>query len=320
MTSADVSVSMWQEIMGTPDNAVFWLKLICIIGFIYDLWLVAVDVRKKFADPSFSDELAKQKKHFWWNAMVGFVANFFDTLGIGSFAPSTAMYKMRGSVDDINIPGTLNAGDAFPVLAEAFLFFGFVNMDPLTLILMLVAATLGAWFGAGIVTSWNRTKVRYGMGIGLLILGCIMLSQKLGVGPFGMTGEAMGLTGVKLVIAVVVNCFLGALMNLGVGLYAPCMALCVVLGMHVGTAFPAMMGSCAYLMAFGNTPVFIKKSRYDVIGVITNGIFGCLGVLVAYFIVKSLPLAVLLWIVICVVFLTSALFLRDALKDSAAKA
>lgn len=310
----------WQEIMGSPDNAVFWLKLICIIGFVYDLWLVAVDTRKKFADPAFAPELAAQKKHFWWNSFVGFIANFFDTLGIGSFAPSTAMYKFRKSVDDINIPGTLNVGDAFPVLAEAFLFFGFVEMDALTLILMLVAATLGAWFGAGIVTSWDRTKVRWGMGIGLFILGIVMLCRQLGVGPFGTTGEAMGLTGGKLIAAVVINGFLGALMNIGVGLYAPCMALCLVLGMHPGTAFPAMMGSCAYLMAFGNTPVFVKKSRYDVIGVLTNGIFGCLGVLAAYYIVKSMPLETLIYVVVCVVFITSLMFFRDAIRDSRAKA
>ena len=308
-----------KEVMGDPGNAVFWMKLLCVIGFIFCVWIVGRDVKKKFAAPEFAAELAKQKKHFWWNSMVGFVANFFDTLGIGSFAPSTAMYKMKGSVDDINIPGTLNVGDTFPVLVEAFLFFGFVDMDPLTLILMLVAATAGAWLGADIVTKLDRTKVRWAMGIGLFILGIVMACRQFGVGPFGVNGEAMGVSGVKLVIAVVVNFILGALMNIGVGLYAPCMALCAVLGMHVGTAFPAMMGSCAYLMAFGNTPVFVKASRYDVIGVLTNGIFGCIGVYVAYYLVKSLPLTVLLYVVICVVFITSLMFFRDAIKDSMAK-
>ena len=309
-----------KELMGDPGNAVFWMKLLCVVGFIFCVWLVGRDTKKKFADPSFAGELAHQKKFFLWNSFVGFIANFFDTLGIGSFAPSTAMYKFAKSVDDINIPGTLNVGDTFPVLVEAFLFFGFVEMDTTTLVTMLVAATAGAWLGADIVTKLNRTMVRWCMGIGLFILGIVMACKQFGVGPFGITGTELGLTGTKLIIAIVANFILGALMNISVGLYAPCMALCAVLGMDIRVAFPVMMGSCAYLMAFGNTPVFVKRSRYDVIGVITNGIFGCIGVYCAYYFVKSLPLTVLLYVVICVVFLTSLMFFRDAIRDSKAKA
>ena len=187
-------------------------------------------------------------------------------------------------------------------------------MDTLTLALMLVAATVGAFVGADIVTKWNVRMVRYGMGIGLLILGVIMAMKAAQIGPFGITGAAVGLRGVKLVAAVVINFFLGALMNLGVGLYAPCMALCAILGMNVQVAFPVMMGSCAYLMAFGNTPKFISASRYDVYGVITQGIFGVIGVTIAYVFVKNLPLTVLTWLVICVVLFTSFLFFKDAVK------
>ena len=37
---------------------------------------------------------------------VGFVTNFFDTLGIGSFATTTTAYKVLRLVPDEQIPGT----------------------------------------------------------------------------------------------------------------------------------------------------------------------------------------------------------------------
>ncbi len=290
------------------------MKGLCVVGLILNIALVASKVKKNRATEEGEAQWQAQKKFFAWNAMVGFVANFFDTLGIGSYAPSSAMLKLRGSVDDINIPGTLNVGDTTPVLLEAFLFFGFVDLDPLTLVSMLIAAVLGAFVGAGIVTKWNLYHVRIGMGVGLCVLGIVMVCKQVGVGPFGIVGTATGLTGGKLVIGVVVNFFLGALMNVAVGLYAPCMALISALGMSIKAAFPIMMGSCAYLMAFGNGPKFIKENRFDMVATICQMLFGAIGVLCAYFIVKSLPITVLLWVVVCVVFFTSFMFFKDAKK------
>lgn len=260
----------------------------------------------------------KQVKHNKWNFMVGVVANFFDTLGIGSFAGSSAAFKFGKSVDDILIPGTLNVGDTVPVCAEAFLFFGFVEMDLLTLVSMIVASVLGANLMAGVVSKFDRKKVRYAMFVGLFILGSVMLCKVLGVGPFGVVGEELGLRGVKLVIIVACNFVLGALMSVGVGLYAPCMALCALMGLNVGCAFPAMMGSCAFLMAFGNGPKFIKEGRYDMAASWMQAIGGVVGVAIAYLFVKSIPLKVLTIIVVCVVYITSFMFLHDAVKKGSA--
>lgn len=112
------------------------------------------------------------------------VPNFFDALGIGAFAPQSALIKLRKSCDDINIPGTINVGNTPAVLLEAILFFGLVSIDPVTLISMLIAATLGSLIGAKIVTRWNRTAVRYGMGIALIGLGLIMACKQAEIGPF----------------------------------------------------------------------------------------------------------------------------------------
>lgn len=264
------------------------------------------------------EQWQEQKKHMIPTAITGFVANFLDTLGIGSFAPSSAAFKLTRSVDDVLVPGTLNVGDTVPVCVEAFLFFGFVEMDVITLVLMLVASVAGSILMASIVSKFDRKKVRYTLFIGLFILATVILMKVLGVGPFGTVGTELGLSGIKLVIAVVGNFIFGALMSIGVGLYAPCMAMVLALGMDAGCAFPAMMGSCAYLMAFGNGPKFIKEGRYDMVASWTQAIFGALGVYVAYAFVKSLPLDVLTKIIVAIVYLTAFLYLRDAIKKGSA--
>ncbi len=304
------------------------LKAISLAGVALMVVLMALKQKKLMADSTpdpvtgltFAETWAqgKQPKNIVATSIIGFVANFFDTLGIGSFAPSTTAFKLTKSVDDVNIPGTLNVGDTVPVCVEAFLFFGFVDMDILTLASMIIASVIGAYVMADIVSKFNRKKVRYAMFVAMFILATIMLCKLLGVGPFGSVGTELGLRGVKLVIAIVVNFVLGALMSIGVGLYAPCMALCVLLGLDTSCAFPAMMGSCAFLMAFGNGPKFVSAGRYDPVACWTQAIFGAIGVFCAYYIVKSLPLTTLTYVVVAVCYITSFLFLRDAIKKGEA--
>lgn len=258
------------------------------------------------------------KKHWIVTTIIGFVANFLDTLGIGSFAPSSAAFKMTKSVDDSLVPGTLNVGDTIPVCVEAFLFFDIVDMDILTLILMLVAAVLGSLVSASIVTKFDRKKVRYTLFVGLFLLATVILLKVFNVPPFGTVGTALGLRGIKLVIAVVGNFILGALMSIGVGLYAPCMAMVLALGMNSTCAFPAMMGSCAFLMAFGNGPKFIKEAKIDIVATWTQAIGGTIGVFVAFYLVKSMPIDVLTKVIVVVVYFTAFLYLKDAIKKGSA--
>ena len=258
------------------------------------------------------------KKKAIYTFIVGFVANFLDTLGIGSFAPSSAAFKLGKAVDDTLVPGTLNVGDTIPVCVEAFLFFGFVDMDILTLVLMLVASVLGSILMAGIVSKFDRKKVRYALFVGLFLLATVILLKVFSVGPFGTTGTELGLRGGKLVIAVVGNFIFGALMSIGVGLYAPCMAMVLALGMDAGCAFPAMMGSCAFLMAFGNGPKFIQEGRFDPVASWTQAIGGTIGVFVAYLFVSSIPLATLTKVIVVIVYITAFLYLKDAIKKGSA--
>ncbi|WP_422487341.1 TSUP family transporter [Gudongella sp. DL1XJH-153] len=244
---------------------------------------------------------------------VGFVTNFFDTLGIGSFAPTTAWYKGAKLVQDRIIPGTLNVGHTLPVVVMSFIFIQRVEVEPLTLTLMLVAAVAGAFLGADVVSGLSERKVQFGMGIALFITAIFMLLGMFNLMPSG--GEAVGLSGTKLVIAVAVNFILGALMTLGIGLYAPCMALIYALGMSPLVAFPIMMGSCAYLMPTASVK-FIKNKAFDKKAALGLAIGGVPAVFVAAYLVTSLPMAVLRWLVVAVILYTAVTMLKSGMESA----
>ena len=247
---------------------------------------------------------------------VGFVTNFFDTLGIGSFAPTTSFYKFTKMVDDRVIPGTLNVGHCLPVITQALIFITVVEVAPFTLIGMMIASTLGAVLGAGVVCRLPVNKIRIGLGAALLVVAIAMLAGVLNIMPSG--GDAFGLTGWKLIVALAVIFVFGALQTIGIGLYAPCMALVYALGMNPRAAFPIMMGSCALLMPWASLK-FIKEASYDPKAALNLTGLGIVGVLIAAYIVKSLPLTILKWVVVVVIIYTSVMMFRSVKKRETAK-
>jgi len=240
---------------------------------------------------------------------IGFIGNFFDTLGIGSFAPQTALLKFTKQTEDRLIPGTLNVSNTIPVLIQAVIFIKIVEVEAITLIAMLISATIGAVLGAGIVSKLSVRKIQLTMGFALLVTAFFMFSGQMEWIQGG--GEAIGLTSWKLAIAIVANFILGAFMTAGIGLYAPCMALIYGLGMSPLVAFPIMMGSCAFLMPPASAK-FIKEGAYNRKASIAMIIPGAIAVLIAAFLVKSLPLDTLRWVVIAVILYTSFVMLRSA--------
>jgi uncharacterized membrane protein YfcA len=248
---------------------------------------------------------------------IGAVTNFFDTLGIGSFATTTAIFRLRRLVPDRIIPGTLNAGHTLPTIVQAFIYTSVIPVDVVTLFSMITAAVLGAWLGAGVVAAWPKRKVQVGMGAALLAAAMFMLMKQFSLFPLG--SEQIGVHGVKLAVAVGGNFLLGALMTLGIGLYAPCMILVSLLGMSERTAFPIMMGSCAFLMPVGSLR-FIRERCYSLPSALGLALGGIPGVLVAAYIVKSLDLGTVRWLVIAVVLYTAITMLISASSEKAAAA
>lgn len=178
---------------------------------------------------------------------------------------------------------------------------------------MLFAAAAGAVVGSGIVCKWNLKTVRYALAAGLIILAAVMICKNAGVGPFGAQGTALELHGIKLIVGIACNFILGALMMIGVGLYAPCMAVIGALGMSIGAALPIMMGSCAFLMN-ASCFKFIKEGKYDRNATIMLSIFGCIGVFIAYKLTCMLSMHTLTYLVCIVMIITAATFYRDARK------
>jgi uncharacterized membrane protein YfcA len=235
-------------------------------------------------------------------AAIGFVTAFFDTLGIGSFATTTTVYKLRNMVPVKLIPGTLNVGHTLSTIAQAFIYTQIVPVESRTLVLMIVAAVAGSWLGAGVVVRWRRRKIQIGMGLALLAAAALMLMTALQLFPVG--GDTLGLTGVRLGVGLAGNFVLGVLMMLGIGLYAPCMILVYLLGMAPTAAFPIMMGSCAFLMPISSVR-FVKTRTYHAQAALGLALGGLPAALIAALIVKSLPLGAVRWLVVFVVIYTS---------------
>src|SRR5215210_7627140 len=243
---------------------------------------------------------------------IGFVTNFFDTLGIGSFAPTTALFRMWRLVPVERIPGTLNVGNSLPAIVQAFIYIVIIEVDALTLIVLIAASSLGAWLGAGVVAGWPRRRIQIGMGLALLAASALLTATNLQLLPGG--GAAVTLRGAPLMLATLGNFVLGALMTLGIGLYAPCLIMLSLFGMNPKAAFPIMMGSCAFLMPIASIR-FIREGAYSPRPALGLAIAGVPAVLLAAFVVKSLPLTTLRWLITAVVLYTAVTMLWAAMRE-----
>src|SRR5262245_28181095 len=269
------------------------------------LW--AVEARRRRARGGAAPDLTRTG--------IGFVTNFFDTLGIGSFATTTTLFRLLRLVPDEHIPGTLNVGHTWPTIFQGLIYITIVEVDFRTLVLLIAAAVIGSWLGASVVAAWPRRNIQIGMGVALLVAAGLMVMSALGLAV--PAGTALGLMGTKLQLGIGINFLLGALMTLGIGLYAPCLILISLLGMDPKAAFPIMMGSCAFLMPVCSVK-FIRKEKYDLRAALGLAIGGVPAVLIAALIVKSLPIQYVRWLVVFVVVYTSMTMLRSAATEAAA--
>jgi uncharacterized membrane protein YfcA len=239
---------------------------------------------------------------------LGLVFAFFDALGIGSFAPTTAALKFQGKIADDLIPGTLNIGLNLSAMLEMIIFVTVIVIDPVLLMSTILSAALGAWVGAGIVNRMPKSAIQLAMGTALLIAGCVFIATNLKLLPGG--GVAYTLEGWRLMLAVGVNFVLGALMSVGIGLYAPCMIVVTLLGLHPLAAFPIMMGACALVQPTAGLQ-FFRSGRFAFGTSIALTITSIPGVLLAAFVVKQLPLKALRWLVVLVVIYAAVTMLRS---------
>jgi len=247
----------------------------------------------------------------WADGVIGYVTNFLDTLGIGSYAQITALFKLRGRPADELIPGTLNVGSSVPSFLGSLLFFAAVAVEPVLLASMVISSGVGAWVGAGLVSRMPRRSIQMFMGVALLIAAGFFAMTVLGVLP--PSGTAMGLSGWRFAVAVLANFVFGALMCIGIGNYAPSMVLLGLLGMHPIAAYPIMIGSDGVLIPVAALG-FLRSGRFAhgcALG-ITFG--GFLGTLCAFPLVNLIAehLTLMRWFVIIVIIYAAVSMLRSA--------
>ena len=241
--------------------------------------------------------------------LLGAVTNFFDTLGIGSFAPSTAWIKLRKLVPDSHIPGVLISGHALPTISQALIYITLVEVDPVLLVASIAASVAGALAGAPIALRLPVRTIQISVGIALLLAGGFFAAANLGLMPAG--GDARGLPPSLFGLALVGAFITGALMTVGIGFYAPLLAMFSLMGLNPVAVFPIMAGAGALMMP-ASALRFIKSDRIDLKLALSLALGGIPAVLVAAYIVKSLPLATLRWVVVAVVIYTGVVMLRAA--------
>ena len=247
----------------------------------------------------------------WPDGVIGYVTSFLDTLGIGSYAQITALFKLRGRPEDELIPGTLNVGSAVPAFLGSLLFFGAVAVEPVLLASMVISSGLGAWVGAGLVSRMPRRSIQMFMGVALLIAAGFFAMTALGVLP--PSGTAMGLSGWRFAVAVLANFVLGALMCIGIGNYAPSMVLLGLLGMHPIAAYPIMIGSDGVLIPVAALG-FLRSGRFSHGCALGLTLGGLLGTLCAFPLVNLIGkhLTLMRWLVIVVIIYAAVSMLRSA--------
>lgn len=267
------------------------LAAIVVVNGVYAFRLT-VDLIKK------RKETAEEPGSPIFLAIWGCLVFFLSTFGISDFALSTVMYRARKLVNDKNLPGTLNTQCAIPVAIMALAYISSISVDPLTLILCIVAQMAGAYLGPRFVVKLSAKFIRIFMGIGLLIATFFILAGKFNLIASG--GTATSLSGIKLISALILLFIYGALNNVGIGSYAPTMATIYALGLNPAVAFPIMMGACTFSVPMGSME-FVRLGSYGRKITLFSSIFGIIGVLIAVFVVKSLNLSALQWVVAAVI-------------------
>ena len=243
--------------------------------------------------------------------ILGAITNCFDTLGIGSFAPTMAWFKFRKLVPDRLIPCTMLVGHTLPTLAQAVIFLVLlgVSVDPVLLVGCIVAVLMGGLLGAPLVARTLVWIVQLVVGCALIVAAILYTLTNLGMMPGGGTAATLPTT--LMLTAIVANFLFGVLLNYGVGNYAPTLVLLSLMGMDPRLSFPIMAGGAA-LAAAGASARHISMGEIDLRIAAGMALGGIPAVLVAAFIVKSMPLETLRWLVIVVVLYAALMMLRSA--------
>lgn len=244
---------------------------------------------------------------------LGAVVNFFDALGIGSFATTAAWLRFRHLVPDRLIPPTMVVGLTPPAMAESIIFLILlgVRVDPLLLAGCAIATMLGGIVGAPLVATARVWIVQLTVAIGLTLAAAAYVMTSLHLFPAG--GSAGSLPPLQTLLAVAMSFGLGILANFGVGNFAPTLVVLSLMGMDPRLCFP-IMAAGGSLMGAGASVRHFAIGEVDLRIVLGLAIGGIPAVLVAALLVKSMPVDLLRWLVLVIIVYAAAVMYAAAIK------
>ncbi|WP_394455619.1 TSUP family transporter [Leuconostoc suionicum] len=291
-----------------PENFILYSIQILLVVVMIAMIIVVIRSYLLHRQPIF--------KRFGLGMLIGFITDFGDTLGIGSFATTTAAFRMTHYIDDDRkLPGTLNAVHAIPVMFQALFFITAVKVELTTLLPMTTAAVVGAYVGTHVTKKWHAPTVQRVMAIALLIAVIIMIVRMITTPGSNNSMGVHGLHGWWLILGIVFNFGIGVLMTMGLGNYAPELIFFSLMGVNPAVAFPVMMLDAALIMP--TTALNVIKMDWvswrGFAGVATGGV---LGVIVAAKFFTSMDVDLLNKLIVVVALWTIFGLLRDSMKKN----
>lgn len=291
-----------------PENFILYSIQILLVVVMIAMIIVVIRSYLLHRQPIF--------KRFCLGMLIGFITDFGDTLGIGSFATTTAAFRMTHYIDDDRkLPGTLNAVHAIPVMFQALFFITAVKVELTTLLPMTTAAVIGAYVGIHVTKKWHAPTVQRVMAVALLIAVIIMVVRMITTPGSNNSMGVHGLHGWWLILGIVFNFGIGVLMTMGLGNYAPELIFFSLMGVNPAVAFPVMMLDAALIMPTTALNV-IKMDRVSWRGFAGVAIGGVLGVIVAAKFFTSMNVDLLNKLIVIVALWTIFGLVRDSMKKN----
>ncbi|MCT3039175.1 sodium:solute symporter [Leuconostoc mesenteroides] len=291
-----------------PENLILYSIQILLVVVMIAMIIVVIRSYLLHRQPIF--------KRFGLGMLIGFITDFGDTLGIGSFATTTAAFRMTHYIDDDRkLPGTLNAVHAIPVMFQALFFITAVKVELTTLLPMTTAAVIGAYVGTHVTKKWHAPTVQRVMAVALLIAVIIMVVRMITTPGSNNSMGVHGLHGWWLILGIVFNFGIGVLMTMGLGNYAPELIFFSLMGVNPAVAFPVMMLDAALIMPTTALNV-IKMDRVSWRGFAGVAIGGVLGVIVAAKFFTSMNVDLLNKLIVIVALWTIFGLVRDSMKKN----
>lgn len=243
--------------------------------------------------------------------VLGAVTGFFDTLGIGSFAPTMAWLKFRKLVPDKIMPPTMLVAQTPAALTEGIIFLILLGVlvDPVLLLGCSLSLLIGGLLGVTMVNKARVAVIQLIVAIALVVAAFFYTLSNLDLMP--SPGMSTSLPLALTIIAIAAHFVFGVLLNFGVGNYAPTLAMFSLMGLDPRYAFPIMAGGAGLTGAVAATR-HIMVTRIDLKVAVGVAIGGIPAVLVAAFLVKTMPLEWLRWLVIVVVLYAAAIMFKSA--------